>query len=120
MNLVIDSGNTSLKAAIFEKDQLKEVFHDISRERLGSITKEYNLKKVVISSVSESASVISEKINLKNTLIINQHTKLPFKNLYKTPETLGTDRIAAIAGAKTFYPKAPCLAIDAGTCITFD
>jgi type III pantothenate kinase len=87
---------------------------------LGAITKKYAIKKAVISSVRENASVISEKINVMNTLIIDQHTKLPFKNLYKTPETLGTDRIAAIAGAKILYPQAHCLAIDAGTCITFD
>ncbi|HXA02971.1 MAG TPA: type III pantothenate kinase [Cytophagaceae bacterium] len=120
MNLVIDSGNTALKAAIFEKDQLKELLHNISLEGLKAIAEKYPFKKAVISSVNESASVISEKINMMNILIIDKHTSLPFKNLYKTPETLGTDRIAAVAGAKTFYPQAPCLAIDAGTCITFD
>jgi type III pantothenate kinase len=120
MNLVIDSGNTALKAAIFEKDQLKELLNIISLEKLEALTKKYSFEKAVISSVNENASVISKTINIRNTLIIDHHTVLPFKNLYKTPETLGTDRIAAIAGAKTFYPQAPCLAIDAGTCITFD
>jgi type III pantothenate kinase len=120
MNLVIDSGNTTLKAAIFEKDQLKELFHNISPKELGPITKKYSFKRAVISSVNENAFLISENINIKNVLIIDQHTRLPFKNFYKTPETLGTDRIAAIAGSITLYPQSNCLAIDAGTCITFD
>ena len=120
MNLVVDSGNTALKAAIFEKDKLKELLHHISLEELETIVKKYSFQKAVISSVNENASMISEKINLRHTLILDRHTKLPFKNLYKTPETLGTDRIAVVAGVKTFYPQAHCLAIDAGTCVTFD
>jgi type III pantothenate kinase len=120
MNLVIDAGNTSLKAGIFEKDQLRELLHGVLLEDLASIAGKYAITKAVISSVSQNARFISEKISLKNTLIIDQYTKLPFKNLYKTPETLGTDRIAAVAGALSLYPGQPCLAIDAGTCITFD
>jgi type III pantothenate kinase len=120
MNLVIDAGNTSMKAGIFEKDQLRELLYDIKLEELGSLVKKNAIKRAVISSVNQDAALISEKINLKNALIIGQHTRLPFKNLYKSPETLGTDRIAAVAGAISLYPGRPCLAIDAGTCITFD
>jgi type III pantothenate kinase len=120
MNLVIDSGNTTLKAAVFEKDQLKELLQNISLDELEAFTKKYSFKKAIISSVNETAAVISEKISPLKTLVINQHTSLPFKNLYKTPGTLGTDRIAAVTGAKIFYPQNHCLAIDAGTCITFD
>jgi type III pantothenate kinase len=120
MNLVIDAGNTSIKAGTFEKGQLRELLYDIKLEDLGSLVKKYAIKKAVISSVNQDTALISEKINLKNALIIGQHTRLPFKNLYKSPETLGTDRIAAVAGAISLYPGRPCLAIDAGTCITFD
>jgi type III pantothenate kinase len=87
---------------------------------LETIAKKYPFKKAVISSVNEDASLISEKISPVKTLVVNNSTRLPFKNLYKTPETLGTDRIAAAAGAKTLYTQADCLAIDAGTCVTFD
>lgn len=46
--------------------------------------------------------------------------KLPYKMAYKTPQTLGADRIAAVAGAMRLYPGENVLCIDAGTCITFD
>ena len=36
------------------------------------------------------------------------------------PETLGRDRIAAAVAAHKAFPGKPTLAIDAGTCITFD
>jgi type III pantothenate kinase len=120
MNLLIDSGNTSLKAAIFEKGQLKELFQGIDMNTLDSIIKNHMVNKAIISSVNQDAKDIAEKINLKNTFILDQNTKLPFKNLYKTPATLGTDRLAAVAGAITKFPGHPCLAIDAGTCITLD
>ena len=45
---------------------------------------------------------------------------MPIEIAYKTPETLGKDRIAAVIGARFLYPKGPVLAIDAGTCITYD
>jgi type III pantothenate kinase len=60
---------------------------------------------------------IREQIDL---LLLDQNTKVPFKNLYSTPETLGVDRIALAAGAATKYPGEPVLVIDAGTCITYD
>ncbi len=46
--------------------------------------------------------------------------RVPFKNLYETPKTLGVDRIALAAAAIEQYPKKNVLVIDAGTCITFD
>jgi type III pantothenate kinase len=45
---------------------------------------------------------------------------LPFRIDYDTPETLGTDRIAAVAGAFSLFPDTEILIIDAGSAITFD
>ncbi len=53
-------------------------------------------------------------------LQVNGLINLPFKSNYKTPETLGSDRIAGIAGAARLYPGKNVLCIDAGTCIKFD
>ena len=52
--------------------------------------------------------------------ILDHKTKLPFKNKYSTPKTLGKDRIAAIAGARAIFPKKTCLVFDIGTCMTTD
>ncbi|GIR12158.1 MAG: hypothetical protein CM15mP23_07330 [Cryomorphaceae bacterium] len=45
---------------------------------------------------------------------------MPFKTSYNSPKTLGSDRLALIAGAVSVFPNRPVLIIDAGTCITFD
>ena len=39
---------------------------------------------------------------------------------YRTPATLGADRLAAVMGAQSLLPHRTVLVIDAGTCITFD
>lgn len=53
-------------------------------------------------------------------LELTPDTPLPFRNAYQTPQTLGKDRLAAIAGAHALYPGQNALAIDAGTCIKYD
>lgn len=51
---------------------------------------------------------------------LNEKTKLPLKNRYKTPGTLGKDRLATAVGANYLFPSRNVLAIDAGTCIKYD
>lgn len=46
--------------------------------------------------------------------------KLPVNVRYRTPETLGKDRLAAVSGAVRLYPGRPLLIIGIGTCITYD
>ena len=58
------------------------------------------ISKGIISSVgklnSKDLQVVKSEIDL---LILNSETKLPFKNLYKTPKTLGVDRIALVSAS---------------------
>ena len=124
MNLTIDVGNTRVKAAVFEKDKLVELVVFDKTKILSEIKK--ILKKYVIANgiMSNVASISDSKLKKLQKLVqidvISSSTKVPFDNLYKTPKTLGVDRIALVAGAvNQFYGK-NVLVIDAGTCITFD
>jgi len=47
-------------------------------------------------------------------------TPVPINNLYKTPETLGKDRLAAVVGAHSLFPDKDVLVLDAGTALTID
>lgn len=47
-------------------------------------------------------------------------TPTPLQMLYRTPHTLGADRLAAALGAVSLMPHAHLLVIDIGTCITYD
>jgi type III pantothenate kinase len=58
--------------------------------------------------------------NIPYVHLLSYRSKLPFKIEYETPETLGTDRIAGVAGAFSLFPKSELLVIDAGTAITYD
>lgn len=51
---------------------------------------------------------------------LTTRTRLPFKNGYRTPATLGNDRLACMAGARLLFPRFPVLVIDAGTCVKYD
>src|SRR5205085_7383734 len=77
----------------------------------------------IISSVRLDSSQI-EKIVAENFRTINLSSLndllLPFKNLYKTPTTLGRDRVANVAAAVNLFPQKNILIIDAGTCLKFD
>jgi type III pantothenate kinase len=45
---------------------------------------------------------------------------VPFFIDYGTPQTLGMDRVAAVAGALYHFPGQASLVIDMGTCVTYD
>ena len=52
--------------------------------------------------------------------MLSHESKVPFKNSYATPQTLGIDRIALATAAFYHAPHKNTLVIDAGTCITYD
>ncbi|APG65171.1 pantothenate kinase [Tenacibaculum todarodis] len=124
MYLIIDVGNTRIKAAVYQNDSLLElVVFDKKRiiSEIKKIVKKYTIFKGIISSVATISKFKMDK--LKDVLPIvelSHQTKVPFKNNYKTPKTLGVDRIALVSAAVQQFPKENTLIIDAGTCITFD
>ncbi len=121
MQIVVDFGNTSIKAAIFDGQNLVEHFPQASAVELSRIANQYVDYKMLISSVSSESTHFVNLIENKSRLtILDYLTKLPIQNLYDTPKTLGMDRIAAAVGAFTLYPNQDCLVVDAGTCITYD
>jgi type III pantothenate kinase len=125
MNLTIDAGNTFTKAVIFDEDRIQwmRTYKNFSVNDL------IRLKQV--SSGSVNASILSSVAKTDKKIIrflqshsifveLNSKTKLPIKNKYKTPGTLGSDRLASVAGAAKLFPGKNILVIDAGTCIKYD
>ena len=75
----------------------------------------------IVSSVVKSDKELLKLLSLRTRVIRFSHkTPLPFINRYKTPVTLGLDRIASVAGAQKRFPEKNVLVIDAGTCIKYD
>ena len=122
MKLVIDIGNTSTKLALFEG---KDVFaiSNINKCSLKSIQEFVANKDVsdaIISSVKEIDSEILSISDYYKGFILSKNIPVPIKNHYKTPDTLGKDRLAAVVGAYSLYPKKDIIVFDAGTCLTID
>ena len=120
MNFIIDQGNTFSKLAVFEKDKLlfSETVKEINHEIINKFISDKPIKRAIISSVREC---LDENMLKKYNLIRLTHlTPLPLQIKYKTPETLGVDRIAASVGAHIGCRNTNLLIIDIGTCVTFD
>ena len=124
MNLAIDIGNTRTKIGVFSGDQLlhKEVWEKWSLREIQQLATNQKVKKVILSTVGGRLDKIIEQFLEEHFFFVplNLNTHLPVTNAYKTPETLGKDRLAAVVGAFALYPDSNCLVIDAGTCITYD
>jgi type III pantothenate kinase len=115
---VIDIGNTRIKAAVFSSEgELvnKQYFNDLSS--CYQWLKQENIYSVIVSSVAQGSTEEVEGFEIHS---LSYLSKLPFKNQYLSKETLGVDRIAALAAAATQFPNQACLIFDIGTCMTID
>jgi type III pantothenate kinase len=125
MNLIIDVGNTKIKLAVFDGQNLIKkvtVSHNSLLSTINKLQKDnQNFKNAIISSVGNvSDRDFNDLKNNFNLLVLNSSTKIPFNNCYETPTTLGVDRIALVSASVKKYPNKNTLIIDAGTCITYD
>ena len=124
MTITIDIGNSYTKIAIFENNTIAFIHIIIGVENIWEILNKYPKAKVIWCSVKAIPDSITQEIvenkNRYEHIIFDSNTLIPLKNNYKTPATLGLDRLAAAIGAATLYPKNDVLIIDAGTCITYD
>lgn len=119
MNLVVDIGNTQTKFGLFKKNDLKEVF--TQPENISVFIQDKQIKHAIISKTGNNDIVEAWlKEHKVPTLFLSHQLKLPLQILYKTPETLGPDRIAGSVAAKRLFPDNNVLKIDFGTCITYD
>jgi type III pantothenate kinase len=125
MNLVIDAGNTLIKTAIYNHDQLIAVDIHVgwTVEGIASfIDKHPGIDSCLVCSTRALPDWLPDVIRSKNIAYqeLSHLMKLPITIGYETPETLGKDRIAAAVGAATLFPGQNVLAIDAGTALTID
>ncbi len=130
MKLVLDFGNTLLKFALFSNEELVnlEMFETTSKPHIVSHTDAFfkknninRLKSSIISSVVHYPNgFISHLSAFGQVIELDENTPLPLKFNYKTPATLGKDRMAIAVAASHLYPERNILAINCGTCITYD
>lgn len=124
MNLVIDIGNTLAKLVAFDGDEPIDELKtsNDTLEALPFFCQKHNFSHGILGSVYRITDKVEEQLKkLPFPLLrLTSQTPIPIKNLYKTPETLGCDRLAAAIGAYSQYPGRNILIIDAGTCLTYE
>jgi type III pantothenate kinase len=124
MYLAIDVGNTRSKIGVY--DQRKLVYYTFFKQltvtRLNLICSRYDIHGICVcvsGSINESLKYFFSKRS--DVLFLRNNINLPIKIGYKSPQTLGKDRIAAAIGAYMYDgKKSGALIINMGTCITMD
>ena len=123
MNLAIDIGNSRVKTGLFVKDKLvkNDIYNSFSLNTVKSIFRQNpEIDNVILCSVKNYPPALKKFLSSHSRFIeLTYKTPVPVKIAYKTPQTLGMDRLAAVCGAYAIS-KGNILVINAGTCITFD
>src|SRR5215218_4088288 len=112
--LCLDFGNTRLKLALFEDDELNEIFvlRDDAFTHLEELIKNYSPQHSILSSVIEHDARIEELLTSTTKFHKLSHTsKLPFTIPVGKPETMGADRMAIAAASVFLFPAQNNLAI---------
>lgn len=123
MNLVADVGNTATKLGLFVGAQLVKStpFENDSEFDISAWVAGQNPDAVMISSVTDlPESLITFISSERNVFHLTPQVRLPIAMGYKSPETLGNDRLANVCAAATLFQGNPVLVIDSGTCLKFD
>ena len=124
LNLIIYIGNNSSKYYLFNGNQI--ILH--SRRENGSYgilkewSKDFGIEKAIVSSVIGLDDTVKKEFEVLGCPVIwfGSNTPTPLTIKYRTPGTLGSDRLAAAVGAWDKTPEHNLLVIDSGSAITFD
>lgn len=123
-NLCIDRGNSWAKVAVFEGNTIifSSKYEHLNADVLSDLHGQFCFTNCILSSVTnDNDDIVAfvQQMNIRFVELTHQ-TQLPISKAYKTPQTLGNDRVAAVVGAASIYPNRDLLVIDAGTAITYD
>ena len=139
MWLTLDAGNSALKGGLFDGSSLLRTFRVAApftntprwwKQQLLPHINDAPITWAGLSSVVPTATasirrVLKESRSVE-TIVISPSLTLPFEIAYETPETLGTDRLAAAAAAAERYgtdasgDRRSVIALDSGTAVTYD
>ncbi len=126
MNLIIDIGNTRVKLAVIDANNqviyLKSMTQDVVLQEIESLISTYGITHAIASQVGNPVANLSAYLSKRHIelLFVSSKLRLPFKMDYETPDTIGADRLALVAGAMLHKQHCNQLIIDAGTCVTYD
>lgn len=105
----------------YSHDQLPEaMLKDAQNGYFGHGVQYIGLASVGKKEMKDSLKPMQEVFPQATWLEIDRDSSLPVDIAYRSPETLGMDRVCSAVGARELIGKGPLLCIDAGTAITYD
>lgn len=119
MDLVIDRGNSRNKVALFHAGTVFD--QAITGGSIQQIQHWLNGRvpeRIAIGASGEQDLVGLER--LAPVIVIRGNSPAPIRVAYATPDTLGVDRLANAVALARMFPRRAAMAVDLGTCITFD
>jgi type III pantothenate kinase len=130
MLLTLDIGNTNIKSALFDDDKLVEfLIHSNVDEAIKYLKNKTYLEAAICSVNPYREKILANEISRNDLRLFRANTQKKFnlKINYKTPETLGMDRICSAIGAydlavneKMIVKDRYLLTIDFGTATTIN
>jgi type III pantothenate kinase len=122
-SIILDIGNSLTK--LFVTDSVK-ILYSATYATIADLEKIFTLfpqiKNGIYSASGQISGETEDFLNEKLDFLIHftSETPIPIKNLYKSPATLGSDRLAAAVGVNRFFPNTNVIIFDFGTAITID
>ena len=124
MNLLVDIGNTLVKCAVTEAGRVvaERRATELTAGMLDTLLAEFPAQHAIVSSTRGRmpGAVALVRSRVADMLEFTQQTPVPIGNAYRSPGTLGLDRLAAAVGATVLCPGRNVLIVDCGTALTID
>ena len=121
MKLLLDFGNTRVKAAVSHDGSLRQIYSGaVGLSQLEHAVSDIMIDGGMWCSVRPLPDNVTEWMTGLGLTRLDWKTPVPVTNAYHTPQTLGMDRLAAAVGARSMKPGHDILVIDAGTAVTCD
>lgn len=125
MNLIFDIGNTRTKATVFVGGEIVGRYTGegdpagLARDVLGMYP---SADAAIVSSTRREDDEVYDALRdrIGRVVVFGADTPVPIDNMYRTPGSLGRDRLAAAVGANFLWLGRNLLVVDFGTAITFD
>lgn len=124
VTVTLDQGNSSTKMVVYDYSDSRELGCAVLTpdSDLHDLLKRFKVRAVIGCSVADSRNLakLLGAIECPFKMELTPETRVPLRNLYASPETLGADRLAAAVGAAAMFPERNLLVADIGTACTFE
>ena len=125
MNLIVDIGNSFVKVAVMNGNEMLwfDRYASVDSLDFSAIKGRWpQLQRAIVASTAIDTAVIAASLRDMGLWVVemNSSTHVPIGNRYATPETLGVDRLAAAVAAVDVLGCRDCVIVDFGSAITID